>query len=144
LGELIGIPEWLAKTTFVLAVLAICVTSGIVLQRRGWARLAVKRPNPTQDEFLELISDSVSLHTAEWLWNVALPYYGSLTPHPDDHLAKDAMIDDDDWGMDWPRDFADYSGFSEKSYPDWPPDWPATIRNFGRWLDLGRAASSEC
>lgn len=140
MGELLGIPEWLAMTGFVLGGLAIWLTLGFVMRQRGRRRLAAKRPNPTRCEFLKLMTDSVDEDTAKWLWDQARPYYEPLTPHPDDLLSDDAMIDDGDWSMHWPREFAESNGFSDKAYPDWPKDWYATIRNFGKWLDMGKAA----
>lgn len=88
-----------------------------------------------------MLASDVDAETAGWLWDQALPYYQGVTPHPDDDLTKDAMIDDGDWSMDWPSEFAKRHGFSEKMYTDWPEEWTATFRNLGRWLDLGRAAS---
>jgi hypothetical protein len=142
MGEALGIPEWLAMTGFVFAGLAIWLTLGFVLHGRAMRRLAAKRPNPTRQDFLEMMSESVEEDSASWLWDQAQPYYQPHTPHPDDHLSEDAMIDDGDWSMDWPREFADSHGFSEKAYPDWPQDWLPTIRNFGRWLDMGKAAGT--
>lgn len=75
---------------------------------------------------------------ARFLWETVLPYVEpQLTPHPDDNLGKDLCIDDDDWGMDWPLEFARRQGFHESNLPDWPKEWPATIRNYGRWLSAG-------
>lgn len=142
MGELLGIPEWLALAGFVLGGLAIWLTLGFVMRQRGRRRLAAKRPNLTREEFLELMADSVDENTAIWLWDKARPYYRPLCPHPDDHLSKDAMIAEDDWAMYWHTEFADSHGFSEKAYPDWPQDWPPTIRNFGRWLDMGKGAGT--
>lgn len=143
MGELFGLPEWLARTIFVIGVLATWFGIGFVLHRRGMRRLAVKRPNPARAEFIEMLSGDVAEATAIWLWDQARVYYAPLTPHPDDHLSDDAMIDDGDWSMDWPKEFAEVQGFNEKAYPDWPKEWPATIRNFGRWLDMGRVAGLQ-
>jgi hypothetical protein len=70
MGELLGIPEWLAMTSFVLAGLAIWLAFGFVMHRRGMRRLAAKRPNPTRREFLEMMLESVENDTAEWLWAI--------------------------------------------------------------------------
>ena len=48
-----------------------------------------------------------------------------------------AVIDDDDVGMDWVRDWTERSGILESDLPDWPKDWPLTVRNYARWLDSG-------
>ena len=67
-----------------------------------------------------------------------MPYYTPLTPHPDDHLIDDAMIDEDDVSMFWWGDFAHAKGLDEKTWPDWPQDWAFTVRNFARWLQLAQ------
>lgn len=80
----------------------------------------------------------VSLETSKFLWDTAIIYLEPrLTPHPDDHLVDDLPIDEDDWSMDWPREFAEQCGSHESNLPEWPEGWPATFRNFGRWLDMG-------
>lgn len=111
-------------TGFVLAGLAIWLMLGFVMHHHGQRRLAAKRPSPTRREFLELLAGSVDENTAKWLWDQAGPYYEPLTPHPDDLLSEDAKIDDGDWSMDWPK------------------GWDVTIRNFGKWLDMGKAAGA--
>ena len=75
---------------------------------------------------------------AEWMWDQAQVYYTPLTPHPDDHLLKDASTDDGDVSMDWLPDFAQSRGLPWTEWPDWPADWTLTVRNFARWLQLGR------
>lgn len=142
MGDALGIPDWLAQTIFVVAGLTIWLAVGFVMHRRGRKRLAAKRPNPTRQEFLEMLAGSISEDTANWLWDQAESYYQPLTPHPDDRLSEDAMIDEDDWSMDWPKAFAELHGFSDKAYPDWPKDWAATVRNLGKWLDMGKAAGA--
>jgi hypothetical protein len=73
------------------------------------------------------------------MWQQVLPYVEPhLTPHPDDRLLDDLCIDDDDIDMDWPQIWAEQQGISESDLPDWPKDWPLTVRNFARWLDLAR------
>ena len=83
----------------------------------------------------------VSEEAASFLWQTALPYLDChkppLTPHPDDDLVRDLPIDADEISMDWPRDWAERGGFHDSNLPDWPKEWPATIRNYGRWLDMG-------
>ncbi|MDN3646796.1 hypothetical protein QWY75_11345 [Pontixanthobacter aestiaquae] len=48
----------------------------------------------------------------------------------------DLPIDEDDWGVDWPRIYSEGQGFHESHFPDWPENWLVTIRNYGRWLDM--------
>ncbi|WP_324261897.1 hypothetical protein U4960_01745 [Altererythrobacter sp. H2] len=90
---------------------------------------------------MELMVSDVSEDAARFLWQTTLSclkfHEPSLTPHPDDDLIKDLPIDDDDISMDWPREWAERRGFHESNLPDWPKNWPVTIRNYGRWLDMG-------
>ncbi|MEO1730789.1 MAG: hypothetical protein AAFR64_08630 [Pseudomonadota bacterium] len=141
MGELIGFPEW--------AVLSGCIALGILAfalwrwgnTKRQVERTLAKRANPTHEEFLALIGQDVSPAVSEFLWERALDalsvHASQITPHPDDHLIDDLPINDDEWSLDWPFLWAENCGFPEKNLPDWPADWPATIRHFGRWLDLG-------
>ena len=138
MGELLGLPEWLAATLFVVAWLGGWLGPGFLGHRRGLKRLAAKRPSPTEGEFMAMLADQVDPAIAEWLWHQALPYYTPLTPHPDDHLIDDAMIDEDDVSMFWWGDFAHAKGLDEKTWPDWPQDWAFTVRNFARWLQLAQ------
>lgn len=141
---LLGIPEWLAATLFVTTALAGWLGLAFLMRRRGMRRLAASRPSPSREEFVDLLAGQVDGDTATWLWEQASPYYVNATsPHPDDDLGKDAMIDDGDWSMDWPSQFAKARRFDEDDYPDWPVEWPATLRNFGRWLDMGRKVSAQ-
>jgi len=83
----------------------------------------------------------VSRETSEFLWQTLIVYLEpKLAPHPDDSLIDDLPIAGDDWSMDWPRDFAEARDFHHTNLPDWPADWPITVRNYGRWLDLGPIA----
>ena len=50
---------------------------------------------------------------------------------------EDLPIDDEEWSMDWPQEWAELRDFHESNFHDWPESWPVTIRNFGRWLDKG-------
>lgn len=140
MGELIGLPEWLAVTLFVLMVLGGWLALGFVLHRRGHRRLAAKRPGPTREQFIAQLADNADADIAAWLWDQALPYYDPLTPHPDDHLLDDAMIDDDDIALYWWREFAEAMALDAASWPEWPNDWPLTMRNFARWLQRARQA----
>lgn len=138
MGELVGLPEWLAKTLFVLAVLGGWLGLGFFFHRRGQKQLAAKRPNPTKAEFVAMLADQVDPAIAEWLWHQALPYFEPLTPHPDDHLLDDAMIDEGDIEQHWWGDFARTMELDETTGPDWPQDWAFTVRNFARWLQLAQ------
>lgn len=134
-------PDWIAPTGFV----AICLAIWIAIASRNTAKqinaTLERRPNPTREQFRDMLAGDVSPEASEFLWNTAILYLRPrLTPHPDDRLDRDLPIDDGDWSMDWPRDFAREKGFDEKLYPDWPDGWPITLRNFGRWLDMGVAA----
>lgn len=139
MGELLGIPEWLAKAGFVVVVLAIWLGLGFAMLRRDHARVAARRPNPTEAEFLAMMAQDCSPEAACFVWDQTLLYIQPrLTPHPDDLLLDDLCIDDDDIGMDWPQVWTDRLGIPESALPDWPKDWPLTVRNFARWLDLAR------
>ncbi len=140
MGELIGLPEWLAVTLFVVLALGGWLGLGFFLHRRGHRRLAAKRPNPTRDQFIAMLANDVDADIAAWLWDQARPYYDPLTPHPDDHLLHDAMIDDGDIDIYWWREFAEAMALDEASWPVWPQDWPLTMRHFARWLQRARQA----
>lgn len=135
---MLGIPEWLAMTLFVGGALTVWLAIGFALLRKAQRRLAAKRANPTRDEFLALMGQDVDPDIAVWMWDRLQVYYTPLTPHPDDHLLKDACIDDGDVTMDWLPQFAKDQGLPWKQWPDWPQDWELTVRNFARWLKLGR------
>jgi hypothetical protein len=130
--------SWLVPWLWVALIGAIWIAFALRKERRLIAATARRRPNPTRDEFLSQMGPEVSAAAAEFLWAKALFYLQpKLTPHPDDDLAKDLPIDPDDFALDWPRDFAEQQGFHESNLTDWPREWPATIRNYGRWLTLG-------
>lgn len=141
MDALFGIPEWLFATLFVVGFVAIV---GVVAWRntdRQLKHLISRRPSPSKDEVLEMMQSDVAREPSEFIWDIAVPYFDcftpNLTPHPDDQLVDDFPIAEEDWGMDWPREWADRRGFHESNFHDWPEDWPATIRNYGRWLDMG-------
>ncbi|AKM08964.1 hypothetical protein AB433_01615 [Croceicoccus naphthovorans] len=97
-----------------------------------------RRKNLEQSEFLALMYNDCAPEAAEFLWETTKFYLAPrLTPHPDDDLFRDLPIDDEDWSIDWPRDFARQYGFSESDLPEWPKEQPVTIRNYGRWLSTG-------
>lgn len=137
MGELLDIPEWMAVTLFVILGLSIWLGAGYWLIRRAHQRVAARRPNPTRQEFLAMMREDCSVEVAEFLWAQTLSYVEPrLTPHADDLLFADLKIDDDDVSLDWTREWAERQGFDESDYPDWPEEWPVTVRNFGRWLDM--------
>ncbi len=137
MGELLGVPEWVAATAFVVAALALWLGMGTVLHRRAMACTAARRSNPSEEEFLTLLAPACSPEAAQFVWQQALPYIAPrLTPHPDDHLGDDLCIDEGDIEMDWVSDWADQLGIPERDLPEWQQDWPLTVRNFARWCDL--------
>lgn len=131
-------PDWLFATLFVASGVGIMLAIAWRNTNRRLAATAARRPNPTRVEFLKAMQADVSPAAAEFLWETALPYLEPrLTPHPEDDLVQDLAINADDVSMDWPRDFARRQGFHDSNLPDWPEGWPLTIRNYGRWLDMG-------
>ncbi|MEL1251921.1 hypothetical protein [Aurantiacibacter gilvus] len=103
-----------------------------------------RRPNPTEAEYLGLMRSDVSDEAAKFLWDTASRDLGpQLTLHPDDHLTEDLPLDPDNVRLDWPREFAKLHGFDEAQQPDWPEDWPLTVRKYGQWLDLGLRAGQS-
>lgn len=137
MGELLGIPEWLAMTLLVVLGVALWLTIGSAVWKRKVRQTAARRPNLSQDAFMTAMSPDTSPQAAAFLWQTILDYVApELTPHPDDILGKDLPIDDDDWSMDWPVAFARQQGFHESNLPEWPENWAATIRNYGRWLSM--------
>lgn len=141
MDELLGIPEWLAVS---IAVTLVILVLGLIGRRNTNNQIEEtlsKRENPSRDEFLSMMMLDTSREASEFVWNSARSsldlYKRKLAPHPDDHLVDDLPIDDEEWSMDWPRDWAEQQGFHESNLHDWPEGWPITIRNYGRWLDLG-------
>ena len=137
MGASLGIPEWLFQLLFVTAFIAIV---GAVAWRNTSRQIAgtrAKRPSPSREEFLDMMVPEVSRGSAEFLWDTAVEYLQPrLTPHPDDDLAKDLPIADEDWSMHWPRDYAELHGVDYSDMADWPEGWAPTLRNYGKWLDL--------
>jgi hypothetical protein len=136
MGELLGIPEWLAVALWVVFGLSVAILYGFWSIRKVHLRVEASRRNLTKQQFIALMEIDCSTEAADFLWEKVRFYVQlRLTPHPDDDLIKDLMIDEDDIDMDWSRDWAEQRGFHDSNFPDWPKEWPATIRNFGRWLD---------
>ncbi len=139
MGELNGIPDWLFATLFVIGFFVILFAFAWRNTLRQIRKVAERRASPTREEFLVLIEPDVRPSTAVFLWeNLVSCLEPRLTPHPDDVLSE-LPIDEEEWSMDWPRDFADREGFAERAIPDWPEAWPNTVRNYGRWLDMAQA-----
>lgn len=143
MGELLGVPEWVAATVFVVGGVTIWLGLGVWFNRRALARVAARRANPTEAEFFATMAQDCSPEAARFMWEQTRPYVEPrLTPHPDDRLIADLRIDGDDIDMDWRRDWAERSGVAESALPDWPQEWPLTVRNFARWCDLARPPSA--
>lgn len=132
-------PEWLAVTLWVVAALAAVLAYSAWKHRRQLRKLVAKRPDPTHDEFVAMLAGSVDLEIAEWMWDTLTIYYRPHTPHPDDDLINDALIDSDDITMDWLPAFAKSRGLRWKDWADWPDGWEVTARNYARWLQMGIA-----
>jgi hypothetical protein len=139
MGEWLGLPEWVAGTGFVVAALALWLALGSAVHHRAMKRLAARRPNPTEAEFLALMAQDCSPEAARFMWAQALPYVEPhVTPHPDDLLLDDLCIDDGDIDMDLCGGWAAQIGVPGRDLPEWPEGWPLTVRNFARWCDLAR------
>ena len=144
MGDLFGLPEWAATTGFVVTVLIIFFGMAGLRVRKAHRRLATRRPNPTEAEFLAMMTQYCSSAAAQFTWDQVQPYVEPrLTPHPEDLLIDDLCIDDDDIVMDWPRVWAEQQHLAQSDLPDWPKDWPLTVRNFALWLDMGRPNAAE-
>lgn len=142
MGELFGMSEWVTEVGFAVGFLALLCGYGWLSVWRAHRRVTARRPNPTEAEFLAMMAPDCSPEAALFTWQQALSYVEPrLTPHPDDLLLADLCIDDGDVTMDWPQVWAEQRGFSESEVPDWPTDWPLTVRNFARWLDLSRSGA---
>lgn len=140
MGNPFGLPEWLFATLFAGLGFAIIAVAAWRNTHRQISQTLGRRPSPTKEEFLAEMSRSTSPEAAEFLWSNAIAgldlFDSGLTPHPDDDLAEDLPIDEDEWSMDWPGAWAKLQGWTESDIPDWPDSWPPTLRNYGRWLDM--------
>ena len=97
MGELLGIPEWLAVTLWIIFGLSVAMLYGYWSIRKSHLRVAASRRNLTKQQFIALMESDCSTEAADFLWEKALFYVQPrLTPHPDDDLIKDLKIDDDD------------------------------------------------
>ncbi|MEQ1640731.1 MAG: hypothetical protein ABL881_07965 [Novosphingobium sp.] len=102
-----------------------------------------RRESPSQEEFLRMMESDVSRETAESLWDL----FGSclppqVKPHPSDNVIED-LFADKIFKSQWLYDFAQRNGFDHSDLPTWPSEWSVTVRNFGLWLDMGKAASRQ-
>lgn len=141
MGEALGIPEWLAMTLFVGGFLAIIGAIAWRNSSRQIKRTKARRPSPTRDQFMLMMEPEVTEQTATFLWDTAIVYVEPwLTPHPDDDLSRDLPIADEDWSIDWPREYAELAGFHESNLAEWPEGWAPTLRNLGKWLDMSPAS----
>ena len=134
-----GMPDWLFATLFAAGLLLVVGAFAWRNTARRIARTSARRPSPTRAEFLALMSGEISERTAQFLWDAAtdtLP--ASLTPHPDDHLARDLPIAEEDWSIHWPKEYAAQTGLDAEELAEWPEGWEPTVRNFGKWLDMAR------
>ena len=142
------LPEWVFPTIFAVLFVLVLFAAAWRNNRRQIAESLARRANPSREEFFGLMGGDVSAEATQFLWtNVLAILQPSLTPHPDDNLARQLPIDSEEWRMDWPKAFADEHGFDRSAYPDWPKDWPKdwlpTLRNLGKWLDAGFASSQR-
>lgn len=67
MGELLGVPEWLAATGFVVIVLALWIGLGVFFLRRAHSRLVARRANPTENEFLAMMAQDCSPEAAYFM-----------------------------------------------------------------------------
>ena len=130
MGELFGMSEWVTEVGYAVGFLALLFGYGWLSVWRAHRRVTARRPNPTEAEFLAIMVADCSPEAARFMWQQTLFYVEPrLTPHPDDLLLDDLCIDDGDVTMDWPQVWAEQQGLSDSDLPDWPKDWPLTVRN---------------
>ena len=111
--------------------------------RKVWRmvqRTKARRPNPSRDEFVALLSREVRPETAAFLWQRMAFLLPTVSPHPDDHLWNDLPIDESEPTEDWVVDFARLHGADPNDWPEWPAGHPVTVRNYARWLERGLSA----
>jgi hypothetical protein len=138
------LPDWLVPSLLAAGFIAVLFAKAHRNTQRMVARTRQRRPNPTESEFVAMLSREVNPETAEFVWFAMIEHLErwQLTPHPDDHLFKDLPIDDDDPTMDWLPRYAQLYGADWKFWPPWPEEWAGTVRNFARWLEFGLAQQS--
>jgi hypothetical protein len=131
--------DWLVPSLLAAGFIGVLFAKAHRNTQRMVARTRQRRPNPTQSEFIAMLSRDVNPETAEFVWFSIIEYLQpwQLTPHPDDHLSGDLPIDDDEPAIDWMPRYAEFYGANWKIWPQWPKHWEGTVRNFARWLELG-------
>lgn len=81
-----------------------------------------------------MATDYARLDVAAFVWDVLQAYYRpELTPHPDDDLMDDLLIDPEE-PEDWVLEYCRRSDISSQYLPEWPEDHRVTPRNLGRYL----------
>ena len=137
-------PDWLVLSLLAAGFVAVLLAKAHRNTQRMVARTLQRRPNPTESEFVAILSRDVNPETAEFVWFAIIEYLArwQLTPDPDDHLFIDLPIDEDDPMLDWMPRYARLYGADWKVWPAWPKGWRFTVRNFARWLEFGLAQQS--
>jgi hypothetical protein len=138
------LPDWLVLSLLAAGFVAVLLAKAHRNTQRMVARTLQRRPNPTESEFVAILSRDVNPETAEFVWFAIIEYLArwQLTPDPDDHLFIDLPIDEDDPMLDWMPRYARLYGADWKFWPAWPKGWRFTVRNFARWLEFGLAQQS--
>ena len=81
MGDLLGMPEWLAIVVWTVIVLATVLAYGNYSIRKTHKLLAKRRPNPTREQFIKLLAPDVDGDVASWaiipLRQVSLDSVGS-------------------------------------------------------------------
>src|SRR3546814_14559302 len=88
--------------------------------------LAARRPNPTREEFVALLSEDAGPDIAIFLWTELTPHWKpGLTPHPDDDFVNDLPIDRAE-PQDWLERYTEAAEYDWQHWPDWNANWPQT------------------
>ena len=132
-------PDWLVPAFLAAGFIAVLFAKAHQKTQRMVARTRQRRVNPTESEFVTMLSRDVNPETAEFVCFAIIEYLQrwQLTPHPDDDLVNDLPIGSDDPTIDWLPRYAELYGANWKLWPKWPQGWDGTVRNFARWLELG-------
>ena len=89
------------------------------------------------DEFVVLLEADCDEDVARFLWDELIDYWRPLTPHPDDDILADLLLDDEE-PNDWLAEFCDRNDLRLKDIALWPQHQVPTARNFARWLSSER------
>ena len=131
--------QWHVGLIFVVCFLSVLGILAWRNTKRQIRRTLARRENLSRSAFIEAMSGEVSAKASEFLLEMTKPHLNcfglEIMLHPDDDFVRDLPIAEDDWSMDWPREWAERRGFHESNFPDWPKDQPVTVRNFAKWLD---------